>query len=168
MSLSAISLGLIVHPESPWTNVLRPDASCGCVRPHTGRAFVCVRLRASACVCVRCVRASKYIYVCVRVRASASACERLRPRACVCVRVRASAFVCVQTIKSPDASRRKWISASGRVFCSRTFGMYYRFYTSRKGGRKEGWQVSTLGPGNRAASGLSCRKPLGRHWVVRV
>jgi len=34
----------------------------------------------------------------------------------------------VQTIKSPDASRHKWISASGRVFCSRTFGMYYIVY----------------------------------------
>jgi len=34
----------------------------------------------------------------------------------------------VQTIKSPDASRRKWISASGRVFCSRTFGMYYMYH----------------------------------------
>jgi len=43
-----------------------------------------------------------------------------------------SAFVCVQTIKSPDASRRKWISASGRVFCSRTFGMYYTWASHKK------------------------------------
>jgi len=35
-----------------------------------------------------------------------------------------------------------------------------RFYASRKGGTGGGGRVSTLGPGNMAASGLSCRKPL--------
>jgi len=35
-----------------------------------------------------------------------------------------------------------------------------RFCTSRKGGTGGGGQVSTLGPGKMAASGLSCRKPL--------
>ena len=54
---------------------------------------------------------------------SVSTCECLHP--CVSVRVHTSAFVSVQTIKSPDMSRHKWISASGRVFCSRTFRMYY-------------------------------------------
>ena len=103
---------------------LCPPPHWTCVRLRAS-ACVHVRLRASACVHARCVRVRKYIHVCVRVRASSSACEHLRPRACVCVCVHASAFVCVQTIKSPDASRRKWISASRRVFCSRTFGMYY-------------------------------------------
>ena len=46
---------------------------------------------------------------------------------CVCVRLRlcASACVCTQKIKHSDASRRRKISASRCVFCSRTFGMYY-------------------------------------------
>ena len=35
-----------------------------------------------------------------------------------------------------------------------------RLCTSRKGGTGGGGQVSTLGQGNMAASGLSCRKPL--------
>ena len=35
-----------------------------------------------------------------------------------------------------------------------------RLCASRKGGTGGGGQVSTLGPGNMAASGLSCRKPL--------
>ena len=35
-----------------------------------------------------------------------------------------------------------------------------RFCTSRKGGTGGGGRVSTLGPRNMAASGLSCRKPL--------
>ena len=127
----------IVHPERPWTNVLRLDASWGCVRPHTGSGFPCVHLRASAFVCVR---LRTYMYVCVRVRASTSACEHLRPRASVCVRVHASAFVCIQTIKSPDASRRKWISASGRVFCSRTFRMYYRLHVMKAQYWARTWQ----------------------------
>ena len=42
-----------------------------------------------------------------------------------CVHLHSSAFVCVQNIKCPDAFRHKWISASGCVFCSRTFRMYY-------------------------------------------
>jgi len=45
----------------------------------------------------------------------------------ICVRLHSSAFVCVQNIKRPDAFRRKWISASGCIFCSRIFGMYYRY-----------------------------------------
>ena len=41
-----------------------------------------------------------------------------------------------------------------------------RFCTSRKGGTGGGGQVSPLGPGNMAASGLSYRKPLiGQDWV---
>jgi len=35
-----------------------------------------------------------------------------------------------------------------------------RLCASRKGGAGGGGQVSTLGPGNMAASGVSCRKPL--------
>ena len=48
-----------------------------------------------------------------------------------CVRLHSSAFVCVQNIKCPDAFRHKWISASGCVFCSRTFRMYYRYARER-------------------------------------
>ena len=59
-----------------------------------------------------------YVYIRLRPRVSTSACE------CPCLHLRAR--VCVQTIKSLDASRRKWISASGRVSCSRTFRMYYK------------------------------------------
>ena len=36
-----------------------------------------------------------------------------------------------------------------------------RFCASRKGGTGGGGWVSILSPGNMAASGLSCRKPLG-------
>ena len=50
---------------------------------------------------------------------------QLKNFACVCVRPHVC--VCVQKIKHPDASRHKRISASRRVFCSRTFGMYYRW-----------------------------------------
>jgi len=98
---------LRLRPPPHRTYVRLRSSARVCVRPRAS-ARVCVRLRASACVA--CVQVSKYIYVCVRVRASA--------------------FVCVQTIKSPDASRRKWISASERVFYSRTFGMYYMHFHS--------------------------------------
>ena len=108
-SLSVVKFltAYIVHPESPWTNVLRPATSCGCVRPHTGRAFVCVRVRprASACVHVRCVHV-RIIFVCVHVRASASACVRLRPRASICARVRMSASACVR-LRSSACKRLK-------------------------------------------------------------
>ena len=44
-----------------------------------------------------------------------------------------------------------------------------RFCASRKGGTGEGGRVSTLGPGNMAASGLSCRKPLvSPGWAVSL
>ena len=44
-----------------------------------------------------------------------------------------------------------------------------RFYASRKGGTGGGGQVSTLTPGNMAASGLSCRKPLvGTGWAISL
>ena len=46
-------------------------------------------------------------------------------RACICVHVRLHVCICAQKIKRPDASRRKTISASRRVFCSKTFRMYY-------------------------------------------
>ena len=36
----------------------------------------------------------------------------------------------------------------------------HRFCASRKGGTGGGGWVSTVGPGNMASSGLSCRKPL--------
>ena len=50
------------------------------------------------------------------------ACVYVRPSACMSVCVRA------QKIKRPDVSRRKRIFASRHVFCSRTFGMYYKQY----------------------------------------
>ena len=112
---SGCVLGLRPPPHWTWFS-----QAFVCVRLRAS-ARVCVHLRASACICAR-LRASACVYV--SIYTSASACVRLRPPASVRVRVRASAFVCVQTIKSTDASRHKWISASGRVFCSRTFGMY--------------------------------------------
>ena len=56
--------------------------------------------------------------------AFASSCMRLHLRARVCVRT--SAFGCVQLIERLHEFRRGWISASGCVFCSRTFGMHYK------------------------------------------
>ena len=42
-----------------------------------------------------------------------------------------------------------------------------RLCASRKGGTGGGGQDSTLGPGNMAASGLSCRKPLvSTGWAI--
>ena len=95
-----------------------------------------------------CLRPSSYVHVCLRpcpytcafmhdvcIHAHTSAFEhvRLRPYPYVCVRalasafvrVRASAFVCVHIIKSPDASARIISDASGRVFHSGTFEVYY-------------------------------------------
>ena len=46
-----------------------------------------------------------------------------------------------------------------------TLSLGLRFCASRKGGTGGGGQVSTLGPGNMAASGLSCRKPLSLECV---
>ena len=44
-----------------------------------------------------------------------------------------------------------------------------RFCASRKGGTGGGGWVSTLGPGNMASSGLSCRKPLiGTGWAISL
>ena len=44
-----------------------------------------------------------------------------------------------------------------------------RFCTSRKGGTEGGGWVSTLGPGNTTASGLSCRKTLvSTGWAVSL
>ena len=56
-----------------------------------------------------------YVHACVR--ASASACVRVNLRACICVCPRS--FACMRL-------RHIWISASGCIFCSRTFGMYNR------------------------------------------
>ena len=44
-----------------------------------------------------------------------------------------------------------------------------RFCASRKGGIGGGGRVSTLGPGNMAASGLSCRKSLvSPGWAISL
>ena len=44
-----------------------------------------------------------------------------------------------------------------------------RFCASRKGGTGGGERVSTLGPGNMAASGLSCKKPLvSPGWAISL
>ena len=53
------------------------------------------------------------------------------------MRVHASAFVCVHIIKSPDASARIISDASGHVFHSRTFEVYY-MEGRREGGREGG------------------------------
>ena len=81
------------------------------------------------------------MYICVRAHTCAFVHVRLRPCPYVCVRALASAFVrvcafvfvCVHIIKSPDASKRIISDASGRVFHSRTFEVYYM-----EGGREEG------------------------------
>ena len=100
------------------------------VRPPSAgvRSFTCVRVRSlkshntSASVLVRActpesvpIRVRSCMYVCVR--AHTSAFVPLRLRSCVCV--------CVHIIKSPDASARIISDASGRVFRSRTFEVYY-------------------------------------------
>jgi len=44
-----------------------------------------------------------------------------------------------------------------------------RFCASRKGGTGGGGRVSTMGPGDVAASGCSCRKPLvGTGWATSL
>ena len=83
--------------------------ACVCMRPR--------RLRTSMCVHVL-LHASTYVYIQLCPRVSMSACE--------CLHLNLRTSVCVQTIKSLDASRCKWISASGHVFCSGTFRMYYK------------------------------------------
>ena len=96
------------------------------------RTHICVRLRlreVSGC-CV-CVRASAFSSVRPRVCSMDVHAFRLRPcmlvcvRACAFVRVRVCTYVCVHIIKRPDASGRMKSFASGRVFRSRTFEMYY-------------------------------------------
>ena len=72
--------------------------------------YVCIRACTSASVPIR---VHSCMYVCVRALASAF------------VRVHAFAFVCVHIIKSPDASSRIISDASGCVFRSRTFEVYY-------------------------------------------
>ena len=79
------------------------------------------------------IRVRSCMYVCVRAHTCAFVDVRLRPCPYVCVRALASAFVrvcasvfvCVHIIKSPDASARIISDASGRVFRSRTFEVYY-------------------------------------------
>ena len=122
---------------------------------------MCVRSRACASVRLNPIirpRPSSYVhvrlrpcpYVCVRACTSASVPIRLRPCPYVCVRalasafvrVRASAFVCVHIIKSPDASARIISNASGRVFRSRTFEVYYKSIMGEKTvicGRSASW-----------------------------
>ena len=113
-------------------------------RPRMERTHICVHLRlrevSGCCVCVRasafssvrprfCVSASSsarllHAAPCI---SSASVHARLHPClcACVCACVRTSAIVRVHIIKRPDASGRMKSFASGRVFRSRTFEMYY-------------------------------------------
>ena len=55
---------------------------------------------------------------CVHSHTECSVCLATSIRTCV----HASVFVCIQNIKHPDALSHKRISASGRIFCSRTFG----------------------------------------------
>ena len=118
---------------------VRPPNACVCsftcvrvcsLKSHNTSASVLVRACMSAYVHV-CLRTC--MYVCVRAHTCAFVHVRLRPCPYICVRtlasafvrVRASAFVCVHIIKSPDASARIISDASGRVFRSRTFEVYY-------------------------------------------
>ena len=104
-------------------------------------APVCVRSRACASVRLNpIIRPRTCMYVCVRAHTCAFVHVRLHPCPYVCVRalasafvrVRASTFVCVHIIKSPDASARIISDASGRVFRSRTFEVYYKYRTMAK------------------------------------
>jgi len=66
-------------------------------------------------------------------RTSAYICVHLRVSTLVYVHVQvcalhASAFVVVQKTKCPDASKHKWISASGCIFYSRTFRMHHTLH----------------------------------------
>jgi len=55
------------------------------------------------------------------------------------------------------------------VMSLRAMSLGLRFCASRKGGTGGGGRVSTLGPGNMAASGLSCRKPLvSTGWAISL
>ena len=108
----------------PCVSVFVRASAFSSVRPHF-RPCVRVFVRASA----------PCIFVCVHACSSASVHVRLRPCMLVCVRacarafvrVRALAYVRVHIIKRPDASGRMKSFASGRVFRSTTFEMYYRF-----------------------------------------
>ena len=97
------------------------------------RSFTCVRVRSLKSHKYVCVHPRTCIYICVRAHTCAFVHVRLRSCPYVCVRalasafvhVRASVFVCIHIIKSPDASARIISDASGRVFRSRTFEVYY-------------------------------------------
>ena len=83
---------------------VRPPSACV-------RSFTCLRVRSLK---------SHNKSASVLVRACTSASVPICLRSCVCVR-------CVHLIKSPDASARIISNASGRVFRSRTFEVYYRY-----------------------------------------
>ena len=70
---------------------------------------------------MRALRMSAYVRVHIRV----STLVYVHVQVCT---LYASAFVVVQKIKCSDASKHKWISASGCIFCSRTFGMHHTQY----------------------------------------
>ena len=95
-----------------------------CVRVRS-RAAACasVRPRFRPCVSVFVRASAPCIFVCVCACSSASV--PVCVRSCVCACVRTSAIVRVHIIKRPDASGRMKSFASGRVFRSRTFEMYY-------------------------------------------
>ena len=73
-------------------------------------AFACFRLRSRAFVCVR---ARTFAYI------------RFRLRSFTYVRHRSVAPFYAQLIERAHAFRRNYHSTSRRVFCSKTFGMYY-------------------------------------------
>ena len=99
---------------------------------------VCLRLCACICICLCvfasvCVHLRLLMHVCIYVCVCACISVCMHPRAfsCVCASVcmdvsawmclHSSVFICIQHIKHLDMFRRKWISASGRIFCSKTF-----------------------------------------------
>ena len=92
----------------------------GCTHPHTECSSLCVRLVTSIFPCVH-----TFASACICVHLRASACVCVCPYAFACVCLHSSVFICIQNIKRLDTFRRKWISASGCIFCSRTFSMYY-------------------------------------------
>ena len=65
---------------------------------------------------------------------------------------------------------KRYCMTSPRHLISLTYYIVFnglRFCASRKGGTGGGGRVSTLGPGNMAASGLSCRKSLvSTGWAI--
>ena len=120
---------LRLRPPTHWmqfTLHLSTDVSlclCVCI-------CICLCMFASVCVCAfASAYASLRLHLCVCMHLHlclyAPACIFMCLPASAWMHLHLFVFICIQNIKHPDMFRRKWIFASGRIFCSRTFGMCY-------------------------------------------